>query len=319
MIKECALWLGKFPNLYTGDLDAWVDEVAKEHGLQLHDIVRLSASSDTDITAWCNYELGNEDSWLSPTRIVVIRGIEQLKAVQIAQLFDHLAAGDADDYIVLTQANGAILKRVKDSLSEDVHDFAVPDKPDAAATWGKRWLKDAGVRVSQDALLRVAEHSGEDRGQYAAVLYALSTVESDRELDWNDVSLHCGNIGAVSVFEITNSITKGDKEAAVLAVRRFGGDHPLQLVKMLGNRYRGYLGLLGGKPEDAALLKVSTNPYALKMMVKESKQLGQDRAIRSLGIVLEAERGLKGGSDLSNEDLMIITVVKLANHFALRK
>jgi DNA polymerase III delta subunit len=319
MIKECALWLGKFPNLYTSDMDAWVEDVAKEHDLQPHDIVRLSVSSDTDISAWCNYELGNEDSWLSPLRIITIRGIEQLKAVQIAQLFDHLAAGESEDFIALTQANGAILKRVKDSLSEDVHDFAVPDKPDAAATWGKRWLKNLGVRVSQDALLRVAEHAGEDRGQFAAVIFALSTVEADHELDWNDVSLHCGNIGAVNVFEITNAITKGDKEAAVLAVRRFGGDHPLQLVKMLGNRYRGYLGLLGGKPEDSALLGISQNPYALKMMVKESKSLGEERAIRSLGIVLDAERGLKGGSDLSNEDLMIITVVKLANHFALRK
>lgn len=319
MIKECALWLGKYPNLYSGDMDAWVKDVAEENGLQFHDIVRLSVSSDTDIASWCSYELGNEDAWLSPVRIVVIRGMEQLKAVQIAELFDHIAAGDAESYVALTQASGAVLKRVKDTLSEAVHDFAVPEKPDAAAKWGKGWLKDEGVRVSQDALLRVAEYSGEDRGQFASVLYALSTVRVDHELDWNDVSLHCGNIGAVSVFEITNAITKGDKEAAVLAVQRLGTAHPLQIVKMLGNRYRGYLGLLSGKPEDSTALGVTTNPYALKMMVKESKALGSERAIKSLGVVLEAERGLKGDSPLSNEDLMTITVVKLANQFALRK
>ena len=320
MIKECALWLGKYPMLFADDIESWTAEVVKDHGLQPHDIVRLSADADTDVDAWLNYELSDDDYLFSPRKITVIKGIEHFKSAQITDLIDHLDKAEVTHHLVLTQASGAILKRVDKALTEKVHDYKIPDKPDAAAAWGKSWLKERGVPVSQNALKQLAEYSGEEQTQFASVLNALSTVRTDKELDWDDVRRHSGDIGAVKIFDITNAIARGDKEGSVLAVQRLGNGHPLGLLKMLENRYRGYLALLGGGGSATAeKLGISTNKYALDSMTREAKALGEAKAIKGLQIILDTQLGIKGGSSLSMEDAMVVTVIKLSSQFSRQK
>lgn len=320
MIKECALWLGKYPMFFADDLESWTADAVDEHQLQPHDVIRLTVNDDTDIAAWANYELSDDDVWLSPRKVTIIKGIEALKSAQISDLFDHLDKAEVIHHVALTQASGAILKRVDKALTEKVHDFKIPDKPDAAATWGRNWLKGRGVAVSQNALKQLAEFSGEEQSQFASVLTALSTVKSDKELNWDDVRRHSGDIGAVKVFDITNAIARGDKEGAVLSVRRLGDMHPLGLLKMLENRYRGYLGLLGGGGvATAEKLGTNTTPFVLNAMTKEAKTLGEAKAIKGLQVIMETGRGIKGESSLTSEDAMTIMVVKLADSFCRQK
>lgn len=320
MIKECELWLGKFPMLFSHDIEAWTKEVAAEHELQSHDIIKISINEETDVASLISNELSDEDVWFSPRKITVIRSIEMLKSAQIADLFDHLEKSESIHHVALVQSSGAILKRVEKAMTEKVNDFKIPDKADAAATWGRNWLKKRKVLVSQDALKQLAEYSGEDQLQFASVLHALSTVKADKEMDWEAVRRHAGEIGAVKIFDITNAIARGDKQGSVLAVQRFGGNHPLQLLKMLENRYRGYLGLLGGGGEKTAeKLGTSTNKFVLDAMNREAKALGEDRIIKSLAIILETQQGLKGQSSLPIEIAMEVFVIKLASQFSRRK
>lgn len=321
MIKECALWLGKYPMLFADDLNAWVEKAIEENDLQPHDVVRVSMDDATDISALINYELSDDDAWMSPRKITILKGLESLKSAQVADLFDHLDQSEVEHHIALTQASGAVLKRVEKALTKKkINDFKIPDKPDAAASWGRSWLKERNVAVSQNALKQLAEFAGEEQSQFASVLAALSTVKTTKELNWDDVRRHSGDIGAVKVFDITNAIARGDKETAVLSIQRMGNTHPLQLLKMLENRYRGYLALLGGGGEDvAAILGMSTSKFYVDSMKRESKTLGEDRSIKSLQIVLDTQRSIKGDDSLSADDAMIIMAVKLADHFARQK
>lgn len=321
MIKECELWLGKYPMLFSDDLNEWVDNAIEKNQLQPHDVVRVSMNEATDISALINYELSDDDSWMSPRKVTVLKGLESLKSAQIADLFDHLESSDVEHHIALTQASGAILKRVEKSLTKKkVRDYKIPEKPDAAASWGRSWLKERNVPVSQNALKELAEYAGEEQSQFASVLSALSTVKTTKELNWDDVRRHSGDIGAVKVFDITNAIARGDKDGAVRSIQRMGTTHPLQLLKMLEKRYRGYLALLGGGGEDiAAIVGVSTNKFALDSMKRESKKLGEERSIKSLQIVLETQRGIKGDDSLSADDAMMIMAIKLTDHFSRQK
>jgi DNA polymerase III delta subunit len=306
--------------LFANDLESWTAEAIKDHGLQPHDIVRLTADADTDIDAWLNYELSDDDYMFSPRKVTMIKSIENLKSAQISDLMDHLEKAEVTHHLVLTQASGAIVKRVDKALTEKVHDFKIPDKPDAAATWARGWLKERGVAVSQNALKQLAEFAGEEQHEFASVLNALSTVESKKELGWEEVRRHAGDLGGVKIFDITNAIARGDKEGSVLAVQRLGSAHPLQLIKMLEKRYRGYLALLGGGGEEtAAKVGVSTSPSALNFMIREAKKLGEAKSIKSLQIVGEAERGIKGESSLSADDAVLVMVIKLADLFARQK
>jgi DNA polymerase III delta subunit len=321
MIKECALWVGKFPMLFASDVEAWEAEVADDHDLQSHDIIRLSMDAESDIAELVRNELSDEDIWFSPRKVTIIRGMELLKSVQVSDLIDHLEKSEVTHHVALIQASGAILKRVEKTLTEKkARDFKIPDKPDLAATWGRNWLKDNGVPVSQSALKQLAEHCGEEQSQFASVLNALSTVKTEKELDWEAVRRYSGDIGAVKIFDITNAIARGDKETSVLAVQRLGNAHPLQLLKMLENRYRGYIGLLGGGgAATAEKLGTSTHKFVLDSMTREAKTLGEEKAIKSLQIILDTQRGFKGESALSPEDAMLILVIKLADQFARKK
>jgi len=320
MIKECALWIGKFPMLFASEIEEWTTEVAADHDLQSHDIVKLSLDTESDIDVLIRNELSDEDIWFSPRKITIVRGLEALKSAQVSDLFDHLEKSEVTHHVALVQASGAILKRVDKALTEKVHDFKIPDKPDAAATWGRNWLKDRNVPVAQHALKQLAEHCGEEQDQFASVLNTLSTVETTKELDWEAVRRHSGDIGAVKIFDITNAIARGDKQGSVLAVQRLGNSHPLGLLKMLENRYRGYIVLLGGAgAEGAELLGMSTHKFVLDSMTREAKKLGEDRIIKSLQIILDTQRGIKGESFLSLEDTMMVTVIKLADQFSSRK
>lgn len=320
MIKECALWIGKYPMLFADDLESWSNKRVNDHDLQPHDIIRLSFDADTDIESLVRNELNDEDVWFSPRKVTILRGIEALKSVQVSDLFDHLENSEVTHHVALVQASGAILKRIDKNLTEKNHDFKIPDKPDGAATWGRNWLKQRGVPVSQGALKQLAEYSGEAQSQFASVLNALSTVKTDKEMGWDEVRRHSGDIGAVKVFDIVNAITRGDKEGSVLGVQRLGSAHPLALLKMLENRYRGYIGLLGGGgAATAEKLGTSTHSFVLDSMTREAKKLGEERIVKSLQTVLDAQSGLKGGSALSSDDLMMITVIKLADEFGRRK
>jgi hypothetical protein len=54
-------------------------------------------------------------------------------------------------------------------------------------------------------------------------------------------------------------------------------------------------------------------------MIREAKKLGEAKSIKSLQIVGEAERGIKGESSLSADDAVLVMVIKLADLFARQK
>lgn len=318
MIDTCALWMGKAPMLYAEEIDRWVGAVVREHGLHQHDIVHLTLGTDSDRAALLASELSDEDVWMSPRKVLILRGVEELKSADAATLVEHLKAAESVWNVAFVQASGAVLKAIDALRTEPLHDFRIPDGTDQAADFGRSWLRSRGIEASATAMRNLADYSGEDRVGFASALTALAAVEANRELGWDDVRVHMSGTGAVKVFDITNAIARGDREGAVQGVLRLGSSHPLQLAKMLENRYRGYIAMLGGgKAADVAKqLGMSTSPFAVKRIEQEAKRLGSDRAVRSLAIVGEAQSGMKGESALPAEDVTVIMVSKLARLFA---
>jgi DNA polymerase-3 subunit delta len=67
-----------------------------------------------------------------------------------------------------------------------------------------------------------------------------------------------------------------------------------------------------GQPLGAALLQAGVKPFAVKGAEQQLRRLGRERANRLYDWLLEADLGLKGGSQLPPRTILERLVVKLA-------
>lgn len=307
----------------TGDASLMVEELTEEQYRMEDDSFAITRLVDGAQTP----------PFLTERRVVVGRHLGRFsKAADVEALVAYLASPLPSTDLLLVWEKGvsprqdrmpAIPKALNEALSAagaEIIDAGIPSGKNASA-WLDRQLKTAAVTVDARAANHIAEHLGEQRSRVVSLLSTLESVYGpDVTIGVDEVEPFLGESGDVPPWELTDAIDSGKIDVALDKLHRMtaaGGRHPLQIMASLQTHYMRMMKLDGapisGEKQAAQLLGMKGSTFPAKKALTQSKRLGSGGVRRSIELLSEADRGLRGESGWPPELVMEVLVARLAN------
>ncbi len=306
----------------SGDSSLMVEELSEEHYRMEDDTFAITRLVDAAQTP----------PFLTERRVVVGRHLGRFsKAADVEALVQWLGSPLPSTDLVLVWEKGvsprqdrlsAIPKSLSEALSAagaEVVETGVPGGKNAGA-WLERQLKQSAVRIDARAANMIAEHLGEQRSRVVNLLNTLEAVYGpDTKLGAEEVEPFLGETGDVPPWELTDAIDSGKIDVALDKLHRMvdsGGRHPLQVMASLQTHYLRMARLDGapvaGEKQAAQLLGMKGSTFPAKKALTQTKRLGNGGVKRAIGLLSEADRGLRGESGWPPELVMEVLVARLA-------
>jgi len=261
--------------------------------------------------------------FMSTNRVVVVREIGALTAEQAQWLASWIADPLDGVHLVLVAGGG----RIASSLDKVVKANAQVVGPASEQT-GKvleQQLKDAHLKLTPDAVVRVAEHLGDDAGRVPELVEMWhSTYGDNADLALDDVEQYLGELGTAGRFDLTNMLARGDVAGALETLHRLLSAtsaaqpkplHPMQIMASLSYHYQRLLRLddpaIVTKEHAAAALNMKSAGGA-RFPLDASRRLGSDGLREAVTLLAQAELDLRGASGLDERTVMEVLVARLA-------
>lgn len=267
--------------------------------------------------------------FLTDFRVVVGREIGRFsKTADVQDLLDYLEDPLDTTRLVLVWEKGPDLQRLNPipkplttaiGATGEVIDVKIP-KGKAAQGWLEEQVAAAGLDLTRDAIRRLGEHLGEDRGRVPALLDTLvSTFGDGSKLGPDDVMPYLGEAGDVAPWELTDAIAGGDVPLSIDRLHRMqasGGRHALQILASLHAHYGRLLRLEGAGLSDekaaAQALGMKGSTFPAKKALQQSRKLGGPKVSRAIALLAKADLDVRGATAIEDATTMDVLVARLA-------
>ena len=254
---------------------------------------------------------------------VVLKDLDSWNAAQKAVIVDYLKnPSPGSDLLLLGKRLGArerLLSAVKNS--GEVHTF---DQPTGKAL--VRWLVGHAKRLDLDLPEDVAEDlanrcSG-DKMRLLQETEKLSLYVSDGTATHEDLAALCPPDVQSNIFAFVDSLAAGERDRALALLEDLigTGEPPLRLTFMIRRQFqliaRARALMERGIPRKEIASRLKVPPFVARKLEEQGGQLDEENLERALGLVQDLESGLKGGSYLSDELQVEMTVLGLSENSA---
>ena len=244
---------------------------------------------------------------MAPRRMVLVRDVALMPAEEQAALAAYLDAPSPTTVLVMLTSK--LDKRMKLYAAAAkkgwLHVLEAPRHPQA---WIRDEAKARGVKMSGDAVERLADAVGNDLSRLALVIDQLAIYAGggapggagDRAVSAEDVEDLVADTRERSVFELTDAIGAGDLPGALAAVSSLCDQRQsaLGVIAMLA-RFVRQVGQLHaaraaglGKGELAAAVGVP--PFVVDKLAQQAKRISPAAVARAQRVLHDADRALKG-------------------------
>jgi DNA polymerase-3 subunit delta len=250
---------------------------------------------------------------------VIVRNLDTWNAAQKAVVVAYLdnPAPDAD-LVLLGQKLGTrerLLAAVK--KSGDVHSFEQPTGK-ALVRWVVGHAKGLGLDLPDDVAGSLIDRCSGDKLRLITETEKLALYVSDRPATGEDVEALCPPDVQSNIFAFVDALGVGDRSRAIRLLEALisTGEPPLRATYMvrrqfrLAARARALFARGASRGEVARELKVP--PFVARKLEEQARGSSDEDLERALTVILDLERGLKGGSDLRDELQVELAVLKLS-------
>jgi DNA polymerase III subunit delta len=296
------------------------DEERKARGVEKlrrgRDVESFDASETTPeaVVSACNsYSLFGEGPF------VIVRNLDAWNAAQKAVVVDYLdnPAPEAD-LVLLGKKLGArerLLAAVK--KSGEVHNFEQPTGK-ALVRWVVGHAKGLGLDLPDDVAGSLIERCSGDKQRLLTETEKLALYVSDRPATEEDVEALCPPDVQSNIFAFVDALGAGDRGRAIRLLEALisTGEPPLRATYMVRRQFRlvararALFARGASQGEVARELKVP--PFVARKLEEQARGSSDEDLEGALGLILDLERGLKGGSDLGDELQVELAVLKLS-------
>ena len=273
-----------------------------------------SETSPEAVVGACNaYSLFGEGPF------VLVKNLDAWNAAQKAVVVDYLEnPAPGADLVLLGRKLGArerLLAAAK--KSGEVHDFEQPTSRELV-----RWLvghaKKLGLDLPEDVAKSLSDRCSGDKMRLINEMEKLALYVGEGRAASEDVEALSPPDVQSNIFAFVDSLAAGERGRALGLLEDLIsiGEPPLRVTYMvrrqfeLVSRARALLERGASQREVASELKVP--PFVARKLEEQARRLGEEDLERALALVLDLERGLKGGSDLDEEVQVELAVLKLA-------
>jgi DNA polymerase-3 subunit delta len=296
------------------------DEERKARGVEKlrrgREVESFDASETTPeaVVSACNsYSLFGEGPF------VIVRNLDAWNAAQKAVVVDYLEnpAPEAD-LVLLGKKLGArerLLAAVK--KSGEVHNLEQPTGK-ALVRWVVGHAKGLGLDLPDDVAESLIERCSGDKQRLVTEAEKLALYVSDRPATEEDVEALCPPDLQSNIFAFVDALGASDRGRAIRLLEALisTGEPPLRATYMvrrqfrLAARARALFARGASRGEVARELKVP--PFVARKLEEQARGSSDEDLERALTVILDLERGLKGGSDLRDELQVELAVLKLS-------
>ena len=287
-----------------------VEKLRKDRTAETYDAAETGP--ETIVSACNSYSLFGDGPF------VLVRNLDAWNASQKAKIVDYLENPSPEaDLLMLGEKLGArekLLAAVK--KTGEVHDFKQPTGK-ALAKWAVGHAKKQGLELPEDVAGEIVTRCSDDKVRVMGeieklALYAegIATLEDVEALVPPDLQSN--------IFKFVDALSAGERGKALelLEALLSTNEPPLRILYMIRRQFRLLArarSLFKGdasRSEVASTLKVP--PFVAKKL-EEQSSISEEGLENALALVLELERGLKGGSELGDELQVELAVLRLSD------
>jgi len=296
------------------------DEERKARGVQRLRRGRPAEAYDASETgpeaviAACNaYSLFGEGPF------VLVKNLDAWNAVQKAVIVDYLEnPSPGADLVLLGEKLGArerLLSAVK--RSGEVHSLEQPTGK-ALVRWAVGHAKKLDLDLPEDVARNLIDRCSGDKMRLISEIEKLALYVGESRATREDVEALCQPDVQSNIFAFVDALAAGDRGKALELLEALigTGEPPLRVTYMIRRQFRllararALFARGASQSEVAKELKVP--PFVARKLEEQARGLGEEELEKALALILDLERGLKGGSDLGDELQVELAVVKLS-------
>ena len=250
---------------------------------------------------------------------VVLKNLDAWNAAQKAVVVDYLKdPAPGSDLILLGKKLGArerLLSAVKNS--GEVHTF---DQPTGKAL--VRWLvghaKKMDLDLPEDVAEDLTKRCSGDKLRLLRETEKLALYVGDRAATHDDVAQLCPPDVQSNIFAFVDSLAAGQRDRALTLLEDLisTGEPPLRLTFMIRRQFqlvaRARALLERGVPRKEIASHLKVPPFVARKLEEQAHKLEEEDLEHALARIQNLESGLKGGSNLSDELQVEMTVLDLS-------
>jgi DNA polymerase III subunit delta len=254
---------------------------------------------------------------------VVLRDLDAWNAAQKAVIVDYLEdPSPGSDLILLGKKLGArekLLSAVKNS--GEVHTFDQP-KGKALISWLVGHAKKMELNLPEEVAEDLVNRCSGDKMRLLQETEKLALYVGDRTATHEDVADLCPPDIQSNIFAFVDSLAAGqrDKALALLEDLISTGEPPLRLTFMIRRQFqlvaRSRALIERGTPQKEIASQLKVPPFVARKLEGQGRELDEEDLERALAQIQHLEGGLKGGSHLSDDLQVEMTVLTLSEESA---
>jgi len=260
----------------------------------------------------------NSPSLFGDGTVVLLKNLDAWNAAQKGVVTEYLADPSPDtDLVMLGEKLGArekLLAAVK--KAGEVHELKQPTGR-ALAKWAVGHAKKLGLVLPEEVAAGIATRCADDKSRVLMEVEKLS-LYAQGEATMADVEALVPPNLESNIFAFVDSLAAGSPGEAVglLEALLATGEPPLRLVFMIRRQLRLIARAKAlytegtPRPEVASTLKVP--PFVARKLEEQARAMSEESLEAALDLVLDLERGLKGGSDLPDALQVELAVLGLS-------
>ena len=250
---------------------------------------------------------------------VVLRNLDAWNAAQKAVVVDYLQdPSPGADLILLGKKLGA-RERLLSAIqkSGEVHNFEQP-KGKALVRWVVGHAKKLGLDLPEDVAEDLTERCSGDKMRLIQEAEKLALYVGGGTATHDDVAALCPPDVQSNIFAFVDSLAAGERDRALKLLEDLidTGEPPLRLTFMIRRQFqlvaRARALFERGTPQKEVASRLKVPPFVARKLEEQSRKLGEEDLEHAMNLVLGLESGLKGGSALSDELQVEMTVLKLS-------
>src|SRR5215210_5709698 len=273
-----------------------------------------SATGPESVVSACN-----SFSLFGDGPFVVLRNLDSWNAAQKAVVVDYLQDPSPGSDLILIGTKLGARERLLTAVKKfgEVHTFEQPTGK-ALVRWLAGHAKKSGLDLPEDVAEDLTARCSGDKMRLLRETEKLALYVGEDAATHEDVAALCPPDVQSNIFAFVDSLAAGDRDRALKLLEELisTGEPPLRLTFMIRRQFqlvaRARALLESGTPqrEIASLLKVP--PFVARKLEEQGRKLDEENLERALALIQDLESGLKGGSDLSDELQVEMTVLKLS-------
>src|SRR5918992_1819078 len=263
----------------------------------------------------CNsYSLFGEGSF------VLVKNLDAWNAAQKAVIVDYLEnPAPGADLVLLGKKLGTREKLLAAAKrSGEVHNFEQPTGR-ALVVWLVGHAKSLGLDLPEDVARSLIERCSGDKMRLSRETEKLALYVGEGRATREDVEALCPPDVQSNIFTFVDALAAGERSKALKLLEDLigTGEPSLRVTYMVRRQFRlvaqARTLFERGASQGEVAKQLKVPPFVARKLEEQARELGDDDLERALALILDLERGLKGGSDLGDELQVELAVLKLSD------